>query len=290
MASKSCRKRSTSLLLAGLLIAGGAMAQPVKKPVAKPGTPAASATMPRPRPAPFIPEELEGAEYIGGHEIHITAKEAKLEEKGYSFVNGVARATANGRFGYIDANEQWIIQPVYQNTREFMNLGIDNKIMVKQKGKWGVINLRERILVPIVYDSLDIHNYNNLFIAYFNGKLGVIDEMDSKIIDFKWDDIKIDSLFKDEMAAVKLNSKWGFIDRQGATRIGFLYDNVGDGMVHSGLISVQQNGKWGYINPSGKVQIPFQYDEAYSFDDGKAFVVLGEKSFYINPQGQPVEE
>lgn len=38
------------------------------------------------------------------------------------------------------------------------------------------------------------------------------------------------------------------------------------------LAAVKKDGKWGYIDTDGKVVIPFQYDQAYAFSEGKAIV------------------
>lgn len=38
------------------------------------------------------------------------------------------------------------------------------------------------------------------------------------------------------------------------------------------LAAVKQNGKWGYIDTDNKVVIPFEYDLAYEFNEGKAIV------------------
>ena len=38
------------------------------------------------------------------------------------------------------------------------------------------------------------------------------------------------------------------------------------------LAAVKQNGKWGYIDKTGKTVIPFQFDKAYPFSEGLAIV------------------
>lgn len=38
------------------------------------------------------------------------------------------------------------------------------------------------------------------------------------------------------------------------------------------LAAVKKDGKWGYIDTDGKVVIPFEYDQAYAFSEGKAIV------------------
>lgn len=56
-----------------------------------------------------------------------------------SFSEGMAPVQINnGRWGYINQNQQWIIQPKFEDAKEFQN----GKAAVKQSGKWGFINKR----------------------------------------------------------------------------------------------------------------------------------------------------
>lgn len=57
------------------------------------------------------------------------------------------------------------------------------------------------------------------------------------------------------------------------------------------LAAVKQNGKWGYINTDGQVVINFQYNMAGDFHNGKAVVSDKEQSvFYINEFGDPITQ
>ena len=89
--------------------------------------------------------------------------------------------------------------------------------------------------------------------------------------------------FGDGLAAVKLNSKWGYIDKNGKEVIPFKYEGVG--VFSEGLAGVNLNSKWGYIDKSGKEVIPFKYDWAEFFSDGLAMVILDDKWGYIDKQG-----
>jgi hypothetical protein len=56
--------------------------------------------------------------------------------------------------------------------------------------------------------------------------------------------------FDEGLAAVKLNSKWGFIDKTGREVIPRKYDEAHD--FSEGLAAVKQNSKWGFIDNTGK--------------------------------------
>lgn len=56
-----------------------------------------------------------------------------------SFSEGLAPVQApNGRWGFINERQEWVIQPRYEEAREFQG----GKAPAKQNGKWGFINKR----------------------------------------------------------------------------------------------------------------------------------------------------
>ena len=58
---------------------------------------------------------------------------------------------------------------------------------------------------------------------------------------------------------------------------------------YEGLASVRLNGKYGFIDKTSKEVIPLKYDDAYSFSEiSLALVTINNKSFYINKKGECV--
>lgn len=56
-----------------------------------------------------------------------------------SFSEGMAPVqAANGRWGYINEHQHWIIQPRFEDAKEFQG----GRAAVRQNGKWGFINKR----------------------------------------------------------------------------------------------------------------------------------------------------
>ena len=58
--------------------------------------------------------------------------------------------------------------------------------------------------------------------------------------------------FSDGLALVKLDGKWGFIDKEGHVVIPFEYDDAED--FSEGLAHVEKDGEWFYINQKGERQ------------------------------------
>lgn len=54
-----------------------------------------------------------------------------------SFSEGLAPVqAANGRWGFINEHQKWVIEPRFEDAREFQT----GKAAVRQNGKWGFIN------------------------------------------------------------------------------------------------------------------------------------------------------
>jgi len=111
----------------------------------------------------------------------------------------------------------------------------------KHKYKWGFINLRNEVVIPIKYE--EAHSYSH------------------------------------GLAAVRISEKWGFINTENKTIIPFIYDNVESGIFNrfgrfvDGLICVGIKNKNYIIDVQGKVIVDLMYYGigTFTFDDGIFF-------------------
>lgn len=92
--------------------------------------------------------------------------------------------------------------------------------------------------------------------------------------------------FKEGLALVKVDGKWGFIDTNGEYIISPQFDVAGD--FHEGLAAVGLNRKIGYVNKKGELQIKPQFEEADDFHEGLAGVCLNGKWGFIDSEGELV--
>ena len=63
----------------------------------------------------------------------------------------------------------------------------------------------------------------------------------------------------------------------------FIFQHASD--FSEGLAAVKLNGKYGFIDKTGKEIIPLKYDFANCFSEGLALVRLNNKWFYIDKNG-----
>lgn len=113
------------------------------------------------------------------------------------------------------------------------------------------------------------------------GKWGYIDKTGAVRIPFEYDDAYE---FSEGLSTVKKGDKWGYIDRTGVVRIRFEYDDAYE--FSKGLARVKKGENWGFVDYYGKLKIPFKYDAVYiEFSEGFAPVKKGNKFGYIDPTG-----
>lgn len=96
-------------------------------------------------------------------------------------------------------------------------------------------------------------------------------------------------LFWSGLVAAQLDSKWGYINEKGKTKINFEYDFAYN-FTKNKLALVGKDNKFGYINTKGKFVIDPIYDNAVSFSGDVAICKLNGKYGTIDKHGDVVTE
>ncbi len=110
-----------------------------------------------------------------------------------------------------------------------------------------------------------------------NNKVGFADLQTSEvIIPCQYDFV---SLFSEGLASVKMNKKWGFIDKFGRQVVQFKYDDYLSSTdyfkyFHDGLAVVRLNGRYGCVDKYGREVVPCRYGRCDGVSEGMACVTL----------------
>jgi hypothetical protein len=211
------------------------------------------------------------------------------------------RIRLNWNDGLIDSSGNVIIPPNYDSISvNLHNNSLEEIISVKHKDKRGVYNVKSKMLSSIKYDGFSILN-ERFVLVWVGDKCGFVNsEEGEEITEIKYDfsldvylnHIDYSFLYEDkEMAKVKLNGKYGFIDDQGIELVPAIYDSA-RGFNH-GLVAVYLNGKWGFVDKWNNIKIPFKYDYAAAFDETNEDICLArvgikDKRGYIDKDGQEI--
>lgn len=149
-------------------------------------------------------------------------------------------------------------------------------IVVGKNGKFGMVDDRGRILVPLVYDNIeDGYDFprrvksQNLFGMIATPKLNGVH---TALIPPEYEEISNSVNPKDFLFKVKKNGKWGFIDFKNKVVLPLEYTSV-DGFF-AGVASVTKNGQPDYLDLTGH-SVGYFAQKKLEYDTTKAIQSAG---------------
>lgn len=156
------------------------------------------------------------------------------------------------------------------------------QVFLDTNGKYGLTDDDGKIILNGQYDQINIPYMSAPpFSVKLESKWGYINKIGKLIIPLKYEEA---NEFAKARAAVKLKGKWGFIDKSDNVIAAFRYEEVKE--FSDAFAAVKLKGKWGYIDKTGYVIIPFKYNFASRFIKGEAEVDLNGKTIIINKKGK----
>ena len=244
----------------------------------------------------------------------------------YSFSEGLAGASMNGKWGFIDTTGKWVIQPQFGCVLDFFNgiaaASFEKSLLTGTSPTLGFINKEGRWVIQPQFKQTDVvvsrGNAWSMRVIY-NGKEGYLSHaglfseemprlnqntihisaypvpnvfmLDNKLEtifdgDFEWAFTE----FSDGLlkAHNKTTQGWGYIDSVGHWAILPLFNSASD--FSEGLAAVKKSdySPWGYINRSGNWIIDPNYKYADKFSEGLACVRdnKSETCGYIDSSGK----
>ena len=163
-------------------------------------------------------------------------------------------------------------------------LGWPTKIQTNDK--YGLVDEAQKVvLVECKYDSLN-ELPNGLATVRLNKKWGLINKQGEVIVECKYDGI---GHYLSGKLVVELNKKRGLLNLRGETITECKFDLIHN-FQSNGLAIVIANKKEGLIDENGKDIAKCKYDEIRRFDNGLAKAKLKGKWGFINEKGEWKEE
>jgi hypothetical protein len=172
----------------------------------------------------------------------------------------------DGKWGYKNYYKEVVIQPQYQEAKDFYN----NFAVVKLNDKYGYIDKNGKPLGTISYEYAIGIDQNNVGAVFQNGKWGLINQKGKMTTGFIYEEV----MLHHHTIPAKKEGKWGVIDAKGKTLLGFNYEYTN--YASDSYFPVQINELFGFVDSKGKTLIPFEYTNAYGFYKGLAEVWKGE--------------
>lgn len=187
-------------------------------------------------------------------------------------------------------------EPLTTDTYEWILGASDNYIEVTKKGKFGILDVSGKEIIPFIYDNVGYFKEGLAYVCKDN-KWGFVDETGKEKISPQFD---YAIGFDHGLAAVSLNEKWGLIDKEAKTVLPIAYDYIPQ-YKNGNFIAYKEN-KTDIIDTTGKVIQTKEYsyinvDESgnisvgkkikdktvYAYLDSNENMLTGYKEFDINP-------
>lgn len=218
-------------------------------------------------------------QYANGKAIAAKKVKRKEDYNSYKYSYAYGRNDSVIRYGMIDESNVWLIDAAY----EFLQIGDDGTVLYTDEyEKYGFLNPDGTILIKAQYD----------YATVMSGGAAIIGEATKNSYENRYDYMYNKNSFK--------SGNYYLIDRNGSKLNKEPYDLIREfsegraacnkgGLWKRGRYSSEQKmmgGKWGFVDASGNEVVAPQYDYVYDYENGKAKVKLGERTFWIDKDGK----
>lgn len=224
----------------------------------------------------FSEEEKWAAVKADGTWYYITQEEHKklVPDEAYDEMGmvseGIMRVSKNGKYSFIDKELNVYGEFIWDAASNMYG----NTAAVCKEGKWALIDKTFALKTDYVYENIAIDEYgfcsrqNRIFAQKGKGYY-MLNSSGEAVSEQVYEDAR--PFMDDELTAVCIDGKWGFVNLEGELVISCQYEDAKP--FSNGYAPIKQDGKWGYIDESGNKVIEPCFADAYPFnEDGTAFV------------------
>jgi hypothetical protein len=188
--------------------------------------------------------------------------------------NALYKTELNGKFGLLDRNGEELLEPKYDEMRNFGNV-----IFAVLNGQTILIDGNGKPVNDKQFEQVGRLDGFDLLIVEVNGKKGVFDPASNKyLIEPKYDEVQ--NFFREGFARVVLNGKYGIIDRDGKVLLEPVYEYIYPN-AYLNQIRVEKT------NPDGS--------KFYAYEDDKTSTPVVKvkkdgKEFFLNKDFTPMQD
>ena len=198
------------------------------------------------------------------------------------YEESVLKVEKNGKFGLIDLLGKELL-PVEYDEITVLN-GIENSIIIKKDNKIGLVNDTGSDIIECNYKEIKNlgDTYKDGYITVDeNGKYGVISATKRQILENKYEEIKQIAL--KEYYVVSEDGKTKLINSKGETIIEDGFDEIKSATTNG--IIFTKNNLYGERNTSGEITLEAQYQDLKEANDGIYIAKQNDKYGIIDNMG-----
>jgi hypothetical protein len=175
---------------------------------------------------------------------------------------------SSSKWGFINRKGEVIIPIEYEETSQFS----EGLAAVKKDGKWGFIDSVGSIKIPFQFPAATKFSSNHCVIIQREG-CSLIDTTGKTLIPASG--MFMGYFTEGIVPAMKNYTQTGVINLKGETIVPFEHDAYLP--MSEGLIALQKNRKWGFYDVKGNLVLPFEFESVTPFKNGEASVIRNGK-------------
>jgi hypothetical protein len=183
----------------------------------------------------------------------------------------------------IEAKHQVIQDTIFENIRSEFDTNI---VQIRIEKKCGLYNKKlKKQITPLKYDEIGYFGGEQTIDFRIGEKYGFLNSEGLEIIPGKYQFV---SGFCNGLAAIKLDNKWGYVDKNNKIVVPIQFDMAWTFHLKD-RGAVQKDGKWGFINSKGEYVIEPIYDNvtrAFDTETKVANVSIKSHHFFIDTKGK----
>lgn len=190
------------------------------------------------------------------------------------YEENILKVKKDGKYGLIDLNGKIILPIEYSQITGLK--GVENSIIIEKDGKIGLANDNGSIIIEPNYKEIKNlgDTYKNGYITINEeGKYGLISTTKKQILESKYDEIS--QIYLKEYYLVKENGKQKLIKSSGETIIEDGFDEI-KSITSNGVIYVKDN-LYGEMSETGEIEIQAKYQDLKQSTEGIYIAKQNEK-------------
>jgi hypothetical protein len=216
----------------------------------------------------------------GKEKFGILFYNGKLIEPAYDWIHHfqsvqgvIGMVEINGKFGLIGADGKYVLEPKYDEIREFN----DGLAHVKLGNKYGYLKADGSFLTAIEYDDITAFNRGMAYVQK-DGKWGIMNPDGSYKFKPIYDWISISD---DKIEAI-INGEKKLLNSDGTSKYPEGYEYMYPFASIEGATKFKKNGKEVILDASLKPIFKMDFDKIWDFEDGVARIELKGKIGYLS--------
>jgi len=189
------------------------------------------------------------------------------------------------KYGYL-LNEYNLVCPFFDTDKSFL-------LLQDIKNKYGVYDeINQKQCLPQIYNSikqkLPVEN-KTYFIVSTNNKFGIVDDKNTTIIPFVYDDLSFDLanpyISNEVILPAKKNGKWGLISLKNKVWVNFDYQYIEKINGERNIFKAKIKNKYKIINENGKALCLDSFDDVANFERDETLTFDKNIMRVINDKG-----